>query len=523
MRYFSRTSLLGLTLFFGLPTVSIWAEEEAAPPPKEHEFTVVTYNVENLFDADQVAIFEDYEETGEEHGYSPAKTLKKLEGIAEVLKTFNDGAGPEIVAFSEFEIDFSPNSQVTDYAAFLEKYRDTTVAAMLTTGLNEEIRGLPIEALLLKHLDDEGMTGYEIAVGEDEPNLAAITNPDSQVHRKAHKNGVFSKFSIKESRSHPTEDARDILEVTMDVYGHPFTIFVNHWKSRVSDVSAEQSRRGNAKTLRLRLDEIFATDPSADVLVAGDFNSQHNQKETNPHLGKTAVNDVLGSQGDERSTATARGFSLYNLWYELPADEWGSDHYNGKWGTLMQHMVTPGLYDHQGIQYVDNSFAVVRVDGINTVTSLGLPRRWTNAGSGAGTSDHFPVSTRFRTVENGDPEQRLTLIDPGEDARITEQPLVRFSEINPSQVPRFDPKLIQDPARAIGEIFRVEGKISSRRPLRVEVGGQEFGLYSYDVALRKQMAQYPRGSEVDFFGQFGLHRGVFQFIVSHDTWLLATP
>jgi len=384
-----------------------------AAPAKE--FSVVTYNVENLFDADGVAMFDDYAETGGEHAYSPAKLLVKLQNVGQVLESFNDGAGPEVVCFNEFEMDFTPETGGTDYAAVLAKYRDTTVERMLTDDLDDEIRGLPVEVLLLKHLEDRGLKGYQVAIGGDEPDLEALGSDDRKVHRKAHKNAVFSKFPIKDVRSHATPDARDILEVTLDVDGHPLVVFVNHWKSRAGDVAAEQARRLNARTVRDRLEALFAEDPSVDAIVTGDFNSHYNQSKVNPHLGKTAVNDVLGSQGDESATAAATGYSLYNLWHEVPPDRRASDQYDDEWGTLMQMMITPGLYDHRGVQYADNSFGAVVLDGVNTSGPLKLPRRWTNAGRGGGWSDHLPVAARFRTVDDGDAARRIALTAPGTD------------------------------------------------------------------------------------------------------------
>lgn len=79
-----------------------------------------------------------------------------------------------------------------------------------------------------------------------------------------------------------------------------------------------------------------------------------------------------------------------------PPEKRYSDSHDGKWGTLMQMMITPGLYDHSGLQYVDGSFAVVVLDDVNTVGVLDLPRRWTSFGEGAGTSDHFPIAARIR-------------------------------------------------------------------------------------------------------------------------------
>lgn len=493
-------------------------------PASAREFSVVTYNVENLFDADGRAAFDDYRETGEDNAYSPAKLLVKLQNIGRILKTFNDGAGPEVIAFNEFEMDFSPESTVADHAAFLAKHKDVTVEQMLTAKLDDDIRGLPVEVLLLKYLEDEGMAGYEVAIGKDEPDLAALDAGDREGHRKAHKNAVFSKFPIKDVKSHATPDARDILEVTLDVEGHPLLVFVNHWKSRAGDFNAEQTRRLNAGTLRARLDAILAENPSADVLVAGDFNSQYNQTKANPHLGKTGLNDILGSRGDEAATAAATGFSLYNLWHELPPDKRYSDSYDGKWGTLMQNMITPGLYDHSGVQYVDGSFKAVIIDDFNTVGPLDLPRRWTNFGTGGGTSDHFPIAARFRVVGENDTTKRMALSDPGkEDDAPAELFGVGFESIDAGQVPAFDQALAKEPAMHIGELFRVRGKIASLRPLAVEVSNDDYLLHSHDDDLRQRLRSYPKNGRLEFVGELATHRGKLQFVIAEEDWILKEP
>jgi hypothetical protein len=48
-------------------------------------FTVVIYNVENLFDADEVAIYDDYQADR----YTPAHFATKLENIAEIVAVFD--------------------------------------------------------------------------------------------------------------------------------------------------------------------------------------------------------------------------------------------------------------------------------------------------------------------------------------------------------------------------------------------------------------------------------------------------
>jgi endonuclease/exonuclease/phosphatase family metal-dependent hydrolase len=487
------------------------------------EFTVLTYNVENLFDVDRIAIFEDYAETGEVNAYSPSKLLKKIQTISQVMERFNDGRGPDIACFNEFEIDFSPDSAAGNPALFLEKYRNTTVERMLTEELSDEIRGLPVEALLLKHLQDNGMKGYHVAIGADKPISASMVFSTRGAGRKAHKNAVFSKFPIKDKRSHQTPDARDILEVTLAVDGHPLIVFVNHWKSGASDFASEQSRRLNAKTLRNRLDAIFKDDPAADILVTGDFNSHYNQLQIYPYMGQTGLNSVLGSQGDEARTARSSAYSLYNLWYELPPEKRRSDSYSGQWGTLMQKMITPGLYDYNGIQYVDNSLEIVLIDGINTVSPFMLPKRWSNHGEGFGASDHFPISARFRTVTDGDTARRVRLESPGKNDGPGKLFAINVRSIRPEDAPIFSNAAFEEAGNHLGEIFRVTGKIVALKPLTLGVEGQGYLLWSPKVELRKRMQSYPKNSTVTVLGQLGIHKNKPQFAVADASWLLQEP
>lgn len=483
---------------------------------------MVTYNVENLFDADDAAVFDDYKATGAANSYTRAHVLEKIRSIGNVLRTFNQGAGPEVVLLNELEIDFTPASTAGDLPAFLEKHRGTTLERMLGGGFNSSVAGLPSEALLLKHLEDEGLRGYHVAVGADASNPAALDGTLERSGIKAHKNAVLSKFPITSVRSHSTANARDILEATLDVDGQPFTVFVNHWKSGASDPASESSRRENARTLRQRLDEILAADASADVLLAGDFNSNHNQTAVYPDVAPSGLNDVLGSRGNEAETANARGFSLYNLWYELPPGERGSDHHRGFWGTLMQKIITPGLYDRNGIQYVDNSFARVILPGVNAEGSLGLPKRWTNAGrSGGGASDHFPVAARFRTVEDGDKESRLALENPGSDK---DEPLPRveipYGKIRKQDVEVFGPRHAMDPGANSGGFFLAKGRVVSNRPTLVEVAGRPYEVFAHDQDLRRRIGNWKRGAPVEFLGQFGMHKGRLQFVVFDAGWIL---
>lgn len=493
---------------------AVRAEEAAAPASSSREFVVMAYNVENLFDVDRVAKFDDYVEIPEDpNSYGPVKLFGKLRGIGKVLASLQDGKGPEILLLNELEIDFTPESKVGNYDEFLSKYAGTTAEQMLTSELTDELRGLPAEAWLIKHLEDIGLKGYRPAVGRDYPDPAGRDNI-------AQKNVVLSRLPILEYQTHETPAARGVLEAKIDVDGKPLFVLVNHWKSQAGNPAAENQRLGNAETVRKRLDEILVANPAAEVVVAGDLNSHYNQGQRYPFMPKTAVQDVLGSQGDKAAMSKPDGPVLYNLWYEKPVAERYSDEFGGEWGSLMQMLVTRGLLDGKDLEYADGTFGQVWVEGVNRQPPLGLPWRWTNYGAGFGTSDHFPIAARFRMVKT--PSSRVLenptggIQTPGEALKVGYDKIDRSKLRNASVLKGADGTAM---ARAIGEIFMVEGTLSKVRPLEVEVNGQPYLLHSFDKNLRDVLRLKEKGKNFKFLGELGLFKGKPQFVVHDPSWI----
>jgi endonuclease/exonuclease/phosphatase family metal-dependent hydrolase len=510
---------MGINLFQAVFTVLAvsrfvtWAEEKPAEV-SGGEFLVMTYNVENLFDVDRVAKFDDYIETPDDpNSYGPTKLLGKLRGIGKVLQSTQSGQGPEILLLNEIEIDFTPESKVANYDEFLAKYAGTTAEKMLTTELTDELRGLPAEAWLIKYLEDLGMKGYRPAVGRDYPDPAGRDNI-------AQKNVVLSRLPILETVTHETPAARGVLEAKIDLGEKPLVVLVNHWKSQAGNPAAENQRLGNAETVRKRLDEILAQNPSAEVIVAGDLNSHYNQGQRYPFMPKTGVQDVLGSQGDKAAMGKADGPVLYNLWYERPVEERYSDEYSGEWGTLMQMLVTRGLLDGKNVEYVDGTFGQVFVDGVNRQPPLGLPWRWTNYGSGYGASDHFPVAAKFKTLKAS---ESRALVNPPGGVQSPKEPLkVSFDKIDRAKLRSasvLKEANSEEMAKAVGEIFLVESTLSKVRPLEVEVDGRPYSLHSFDKNLRDVLRLKEKGKKFQFIGELGLFKGKLQFVIHDPSWI----
>lgn len=510
----SRVSSPSLARWF--TRLGLAAAVSAATLAQARDFSVVAYNVENLHDADGVAVYDDYQSAN----YTPAHVAVKVANIVKVLAKVNKGAGPEIVLFNEIELDQTPESTVKDYPAWLAEHAATTVEQMLARRpLPRELSDLPAEAWLLKACADAGLGPYHVVTTDERPGAHA------DGRSVAVRNLVFSRFPVLESRSLPTRDARAILEVHLDIDGHRLIVFGNHWKSGAGDVALEAVRVENARVLRTRLDEIFAADPAADVIIAGDLNSHYNQRQRYRAMRETGINDVLGSQGNELALR-GRNRDLYNLWFELPSDQRGSDTYQGEWGTLMHLLVSRGLYDQNGVQYADNSFAVMKFAGLNA-NALGLPNRWARGRVPSGFSDHFPLYARFRTVDTGAKDKWMALTRPSETEadsgavhKIDTSPVDIFATaVKPADLPSGTD--IRD-GTYTGRIFYIEGQatVNERGHVKVRLGELEYDVFSHTAEIRDRLRETARaGRPLRFYGELGQYRGAWQFVVQGKEWV----
>jgi endonuclease/exonuclease/phosphatase family metal-dependent hydrolase len=498
MRVFSR-----LVLLLALPVLL------GARP-----FSVVVYNVENLFDIDGVAQYDDYQPDR----YGPAHLATKLTNIADIMTRFGDGAGPDVILFQEIEVDQTPGPRPPDYDQLLRLLEGRMAVEWLADEtISPRLRDLPAEAWLLKALQDAGLTGYRVATGRDGRLLG------TEGFMPAVKNVTFSRFPITRTAYHASPQARVSLETELDVEGHPFIVFNVHWKSGASNPDMEAIRLGNAQVIRDRLNEIFAADPNADVLLGGDFNSQYNQNiRYRRDMPRTGLNHVLGSQGNELALR-GRDRDLYNLWFELPSERRGSDVFRGEWGTLMQMIISRGLYDRRGVQYQDNSFGVARFPGMN-VDDAGAPIRWSWDGpGGGGYSDHLPIYAHFRVVEDNRPDRWIELVRPSEVESDGVVHPVSYAHIDLSGALRS----ADLPAGAnlrdgswSGRLFRVEGASVPHQYPRVLFADEEYEIYGTDQAIRAALYQQrDRLGHFAFHGQLGTYRGRWQFVVRDLAWI----
>ncbi|NBV78305.1 MAG: hypothetical protein EBR62_00350 [Verrucomicrobia bacterium] len=493
-----------LCLFFSILCASLVGAAETTAPTK-NRVSVMAYNVENLFDLDEISLYDDFVVTGKgPERWTPEKLAGKLGRIAGVLKTSNDGRGPDILILDELEADHTPTSTIAP-EAFVAAHLGRSYRELLKGELPADLAGVPIEAWLIKALEDEGLKGYKIVLGD------VLDLKQEAIHC-----AILTRLPIKSVRQHHVLSARTIVEVEVEVEGESMFVFANHWKSGAGSPATETIRIQNASVARARIDEILKADPLANIVFGGDLNSHYNQKQRYPAMAKTAIQDVLRSQGDPAKLATGEA-DLYNLWYDVEPAARRSDEFRGEWGTLMHLIVSKGLADGKGLDYVPGSFGAVVLPGLNAHLYPVSPWRWTSYGPGAGLSDHFPIQAEFAVLP-----------------KPSAIPLTR-AELSPSAaLPAFPAELdltllhdaktlaglsADETAKQIGEVFILNGTFNGGAKPTIIIGEKRYALYVPDETLLKAVKATKKGQAVRWLGQLNFYKGQLEFMVSSPDWI----
>ncbi|BCS96300.1 hypothetical protein DSLASN_19320 [Desulfoluna limicola] len=321
---------------------------QAPPASAQQQFRLVSYNVENLFDLTRNGSeYTGYiPHTG--YGWNETAVKVKYANIASVLAEI----GAHVAVLSEVE-----------NAEALRLLQD-----FLTTA------------------------GHPMAHG-------AVSKRPTTVRC-----AVLSTFPITEVHEVTAgQERRSILRVTLDIQGTAVMVYANHWKSKRGP---ESRRLPYARALAA---DIATLPPQTDYILAGDFNSDHNEwlsflgePRLNDTLGRTGINHLLGTMYNE-AMATEEGVqkgqgSHYDLWMELSPNRRWSYNFFGKKGSLDHILLPAAMYDDRGVSYVDGSFGRHAPDRL---FHNGGIYRWQRAKKGQGRhlgrgySDHLPIYADF--------------------------------------------------------------------------------------------------------------------------------
>ena len=314
---------------------------------------VAFYNVENLFHPtdDSLTADDDFTPEGSYHwGYK--RYYRKVSNIAKVLIAMGRGNPPAIVGVAEIE-----NDRV----------------------LHDLCRRSPLQGFGYRfvHHDSPDRRGVDVALLYRDSLVTVL-----------HEEAVPVVFPFE-----PDTRNRDLLYVLARLpCGDSLHIIVNHWTSRFGGYAATIPKRNYyADVARHLVDSILTLNPTANVLLMGDFNDYPTDESMEKHLR---------AQNPLKSTAFAED-TLFNLMYHFVAqNNVGSHKHEDFWGCLDQLIVTGELLNGHGRLQIangmphvfDEDFLLVpdeKYGGVKNYRTFLGPRYV------GGFADHLPVYVRI--------------------------------------------------------------------------------------------------------------------------------
>jgi predicted extracellular nuclease len=308
-------------------------------------FTIMSYNVENLFDTINDPKKNDNEFTPtSEKQFNSAKYFKKLTMLSEVISSINSNELPELIGLCEIE--------------------NLTV-------LNDLVAASNLKPGKYKIVHEEGPDPRGI-------DCALLYRPDAFTYID-HKT-LEVRFPFAKNKR-----TRDILYVKGLVKKDTLHIFVNHWSSRRGGKEkSEPKRLQNATVLKNQTDSIYQINSEARIIILGDFNDSPSDK---------SLYEVLeaGKLTDKKN--------LTNLMYELHNEGKGTYYYRGVYNMIDNLIVSRNLCEKkEGFRLYEPKGWIYNPDYICYTNKNGDKSPNKSYGGKnyfGGYSDHFPIYTIF--------------------------------------------------------------------------------------------------------------------------------
>ena len=326
--------------------------------------TLVSYNVENLFDAEVDG--GEYREFTRAGGWSEALYTAKLRAIGRALAAAERG-GADLVALQE-----------------VEHY-----------GAARRLLELELDGLGYRHVawlpDPHNANGPVVLSKLPVRRVGALWADSGPV--------AAAEVGLEGGLARPL---RPILEVEValgsEADAPSLFLFNNHWKSKSGGAAeTEVYRRRAAALLAARIEEISAADPAAEIVVVGDLNESIDEYERQGRRYATALmpaNDVDAGGGLRVTGSVPPGrapLQLFSPWLAHDAGEAppGSYRYRDTWETIDHVLLGPGLFDDAGLSYAGGTGFAVIYDGL--LDAGGAPLAFYRGPPPGGYSDHLPL------------------------------------------------------------------------------------------------------------------------------------
>lgn len=300
-----------------------------------------TWNVENFFDDRDDP--RNHDEDEDWFGRDPRAVRQKVGVLADALLRQNQGRGPDILAMVEVE--------------------SQRAVELLRDALNDRL-------------------------SDDAAYRTIVFRANNTGRRFAP--AILTRLAARDRRTRDPRDFgnRRILEAHLEAEGAPLVVLASHWTSRVTDKTGAK-RVAYADTVYNAFLNLIRTDPSADVLLSGDFNDTPEDPAVRIHL--RASGDPAAVRLDD---ARPRLFGL--MIGKDPGAE-GTYYYHGRWQVLDHILASPGLLDQTGWRILPETVRTEHPPGLRAGRTR-APFRFggPKTQNPRGPSDHFAVTVRLK-------------------------------------------------------------------------------------------------------------------------------
>jgi predicted extracellular nuclease len=320
----------------------------------QDSLTIAFWNVENFFDTLNTngKNDEEFSPTSKKHWDSERYQTKVLH-LAQVIGDMNNNLGPDILGMAETET----NEVVNDL-------------------VNSTIKNLNYKVVRIQSPDERRISTALIYKSDKFELLNAVGD------------------TVHLENNHST---RLILHVSLLTKNNEILhVFVNHWPSRLGgEEASEINRVAAAKTLRASVDVLIKTNPSANIVIMGDFNDEPDNNSI-----KLALN------AEEFICDSANfSYSLHNLAWEKKRNGEGTLKFQDQWNLLDQIIVSSADIQstHKSFHYLCGSFTIFKPEYMVETTEKYIGNPLPTYGGNkylAGYSDHFPVFAKFLSTKN---------------------------------------------------------------------------------------------------------------------------
>ncbi len=314
------------------------------------KFSILFYNVENLFDVRNDSLTNDDEFTpiGERH-WTRKRFDDKINNVSKVLLSAGGWQMPDLIALAEIENRFVVESLIKD----------------------TPLKATPYKII---HKESPDPRGIDVALVYNTETFYPL---DYAYYPLEDKNGGIRK-------------SREILYVLGTINGGDSVhVFVNHWPSRYSGLmETRPARKQAARLLLSKYNEIVQKNDKAKVVIVGDFNDQPTDESISQDLG---ASDPL----DNKSAG------LYNLSLPWMNKEEGTLKYQGRWFVFDQIIVSPGLLTAtNGLSTKPEDATICKLPFLfetdETRGGRKLHRTYTGYRYNGGFSDHLPILLKLQ-------------------------------------------------------------------------------------------------------------------------------